>query len=213
MVNVNSCNNIDTPVLRETEQAVKKTAASDEELVFRAQNGSKSAFDELVARYMRRAYSLAYQIVGNSETARDLSQDAFIKIYQSLASFKPEHKFFSWFYRVLTNHCLNYKRRRKIVNWLSLSDEKSEWEAERVFAGEESHDTEYERNQSHVSLHKAIEKLPKKQKMVVILHGIEGMSQAETAEILGITEGTVRSRFFYARDRLRELLKEDRQSS
>lgn len=184
-----------------------RTELDDEILVMKAQSGSREAFNELVRRYMRRAYSLAYQIVGDMETARDISQDVFLKIYQSLDQFKPGNKFFSWFYRILTNHCINYRRRKKIVTWLSLSDNNSYHEAER--ASEISHDEDTASNEDDAAreLHKVIGRLPNKQRMVVLLHGIEGLSQKETADILGISEGTVRSRFFYARDRLRTMMK------
>lgn len=121
--------------------------------------------------------------------------------------FKPGHKFFSWFYRILTNHCINYKRRKKIISWLSLSDNNSRYEAENL--SDSSRDEDNSENEKEISrdLHKAIERLPKKQRMVVLLHGLEGLDQKQTAEILGISEGTVRSRFFYARDRLRSMMK------
>lgn len=180
---------------------------SDEMLAEQAQKGSKTAYGDLVERYMRRAYSFAYQIVGNMEDARDLSQDVFIKVYQSMDAYKKGSRFFPWFYRILVNHCLNYRRRKKIVNWLSLSNDHHRMEAERSIVY--NHDEEYSLDEAekYKLLHQVIDRLPKKQRMVVMLHGIEGLSQKETAEILGISEGTVRSRFFYAKDRLYKSLK------
>ena len=180
---------------------------SDEALTEKAKDGSKAAYEELVRRYMRGAYSFAYQIVGDVEVARDLSQDVFIKIYQSLDTYKSGSRFFPWFYRILRNHCLNYKRRGKIISWLSLSDDHSMREAEQADMRSRIHEDSIEENEYSRVLHKAMTKLPEKQRMVVILHGIEGLSQKETAEVLGITEGTVRSRFFYAREHLQKIIK------
>ena len=73
------------------------TDDSDEVLVERVKEGSQEAYAELVRRYMKKAYSIAYQFIGNSEEAKDISQDVFVKIYQSIGRFKQGHKFFSWF--------------------------------------------------------------------------------------------------------------------
>lgn len=179
---------------------------TDEILADKARDGSEAAFAELVKRYMRKSTSIALQIVGDYEAARDLSQDVFIKIYNSLDSYKTGRKFFSWYYRILLNHCINFTRRKKIVSMLRFND---------VFAGhEEAPDNssmsidETDRN-SHVSavVRGAVDKLSAKHKQIVVLCELEGFSQEEASDILGISVGTVRSRLHYARNNLKKYLK------
>ena len=176
---------------------------SDEILAERAKSGSKDAYAELVKRYMKKAYSIAYQFVGNSEDAKDLSQDVFVKIYQSISSFKEGHKFFSWFYRILLNHCINFKKKKSISFF--ESEELTEYAD-----NSEASNTDNNINKSELkkTLNKAISKLPSKQRKVVVLCEIEGFTQYEASEILKISEGTVRSRLFYARKRLKKYLKD-----
>ena len=180
------------------------TDASDEDLVEMVKSGSESAFNELVKRYMKKAYSIAYQFVGNSQDAKDVSQDVFIKIYQSISSFKEGYRFFSWFYRILMNHCINFKKRKYIFDNIDeLKDYNNLKDSDRTFLDDEINLTELKE-----TVHNAISKLPLKQRKVVILCEIEGFSQTDVSKILKISEGTVRTRLFYAKKRLKKYLKD-----
>jgi RNA polymerase sigma-70 factor (ECF subfamily) len=187
--------------------AVQNKDISDEALVEMVQNGSESAFAELTKRYMHKSYSIAYQLVGDSEVARDLSQDVFLKIYQSIHRFKKDNKFFSWFYRILLNHCINYTRRRKIISFLPLSQFLTHLGEipEDPNVMQETGEDSAERQRI---VHKAIDRLSAKHRNVVILCDIEEISQEAAAEILGIAIGTVRSRLHYARKHLKQLLQQ-----
>jgi RNA polymerase sigma-70 factor (ECF subfamily) len=178
--------------------------ASDEVLVEMVKSGSEIAFNELVKRYMKKAHSIAYQFVGNSQDAKDLSQDVFIKIYQSISSFKEGYKFFSWFYRILLNHCINFKKRKHIL------DDIDELKGHNILKSSDETFLDDEINLMELKeiVHNAISKLPLRQRKVVILCEIEGFSQNDASKILNISEGTVRSRLFYAKKRLKKYLKD-----
>jgi len=94
----------------------------DEALVDLTKEGSEAAFAELTKRYMQKSYSMAYQVVGDFETARDLSQAVFVKIYTNIHKYNNSGKFFSWFYRILMNHCINYNRRKKRLPFIPFSE-------------------------------------------------------------------------------------------
>lgn len=178
--------------------------ASDEVLVEMVKSGSEIAFNELVKRYMKKAYSIAYQFLGNSQDAKDLSQDVFIKIYQSISSFKEGYKFFSWFYRILMNHCINFKKRKYIFDDIDEFKNYSNQEG----SNGKSLDDNINLGELKEMVHNAISKLPLRQRKVVILCEIEGLSQNDVSKILNISEGTVRSRLFYAKKKLKKYLKD-----
>ena len=185
---------------------VRITDMSDEELVEMIQKGSEAAFAEITRRYMQKSYALAYQMVSDMEVARDLSQDVFIKIYSSINNFKQGSKFFSWFYRILMNHCINYTRRKKRLTFLPFSEvflRTGENPDERLLEQENDEDVS-ERKQV---IRDAINRLSPKHQRVIILCDIEGFPQEEVAEILGVAIGTVRSQLHYARQNLKNILK------
>ena len=181
--------------------------AADERLVELVQNGSEAAFAELMKRYMQKSCAIAFQIVGDSETAKDLSQDVFVKIYRSIHQFKKGNRFFSWFYRILLNHCINYHRRKKNISIYPFShfSTHSEKTLDVSDASQQSSDEKEDRRKI---VSKAVNRLSAKHKKVVILCDIESLSQEEAAEILGISVGTVRSRLHYARKHLKRFLKD-----
>ncbi len=176
------------------------TDDSDEVLVEQVKEGSQEAYTELVRRYMKKAYSIAYQFVGNSEDAKDISQDVFVKIYQSIDRFKQGHKFFSWFYRILVNHCINVRKK------ISVSPFATEDLSRYSNPTDDSVEVTINKRELKDNVHKAIAKLPLKQRKVLILCEIEGFSQQKVSDIMGISEGTVRSRLFYARKKLQKHL-------
>ena len=185
---------------------VRITDMSDEELVEMIQKGSEAAFAEITRRYMQKSYALAYQMVSDMEVARDLSQDVFLKIYSSINNFKQGSKFFSWFYRILMNHCINYTRRKKRLTFLPFSEvffRTGENPDERLLEQENDEDI----SEHQQVIRDAINRLSPKHQRVIILCDIEGFPQEEVAEILGIAIGTVRSQLHYARQNLKKILK------
>lgn len=187
--------------------AVRLVDMTDEVLAALVQKGSEPAFNEITKRYMHKSYSIAYQMVGDLEAAKDLSQDVFIKIYTSIDKYNRKNKFFSWYYRILINHCINYIRRKKTVAFLPFSEvfSRNGEETEGILK-EKEHG--YELSERHRIVREAVDKLSSKHKKVVVLCDLEGFKQEEVAEILGVAVGTVRSRLHYARDNLKHLLKD-----
>lgn len=185
---------------------VRLTDMADETLAGMVQKGSEPAFNEITKRYMQKSYSIAYQIVGDMEAARDLSQDVFLKIFQSIHKYNTKSKFFSWYYRILMNHCINFTRRRKTISFLPFSEvfSRSGEEPDLDSFVKESDEEVSERQRI---VRKAVEKLSSKHKKVVVLCDLEGFPQDEAAEIIGVAIGTVRSRLHYARGHLKKLLK------
>ncbi|MFC1564424.1 RNA polymerase sigma factor [candidate division KSB1 bacterium] len=181
---------------------------SDEAVVGLIKDGSEAAFAELTKRYMKKSYSFAYRIVGDMEAAKDLTQDVFVKIYSTIDGFKEGAKFFSWYYRILLNHCINYKRRKKLVTMLPFTDvftrQDYREQDENIIPDED--DLEGKKDTGEF-VRAAIDQLSPKHKSVIVLFDLEGIAQEKIAEILGVSVGTVRSRIHYARKQLKKLLK------
>ncbi|MFC1555025.1 RNA polymerase sigma factor [candidate division KSB1 bacterium] len=179
---------------------------SDEALVEKTLEGSDAAFGELTKRYMQKSYSIAFQMVGDFETAQDLSQDVFLKIYKSLHKFNFKSKFFSWFYKILMNHCINYTRRRKALKFLAFSEifqsSNNALDKNDILKYSDEETTEKQR-----MVRMAVDQLSPNHKQVIVMCDLEGFPQEEVADILGMAIGTVRSRLHYARGNLKKILK------
>lgn len=162
--------------------------------------GSVRAFEEIVRATMRRAYAVAVGIVGNEEDARDLSQEAFMAAHRARATFDIERPFFPWFYRILRNRCLNFIRSRSARREIS-----AEVLVERPDAGESPEGRAIRRERAE-AVWRAIQELTPEHREIVILRSFQDLSYREIAAALGISEGTVMSRLFYARKALLGLL-------
>jgi RNA polymerase sigma-70 factor (ECF subfamily) len=189
-------------------------APADAEVIERARHGDHAAFRVLVERYQGRAYGLALRVLRNEEQARDAVQDAFLKVYGSLAKFEGRSSFYTWLYRLVMNVCLDMKRRDR-------SHRHVEWEEERaveIARGAEAlapgtgdpdrqgPGADLERSQLREVMVRAIEALPDDARRTLELREIDGLSYAEIATALAVPKGTVMSRLFYARRRVRAAL-------
>jgi len=176
----------------------------DERHVIREwKRGNARAYEALVRRYMRDAYLVAYGYVGNSEDARDLSQEAFVKIHQARARFDEERPFYPWLYRVLRNHCLNFLRRGRVE--VSIDDENSHRE---LASPQPTVLEDMESEERRRIVRAAIAKLSDDHREIIVLKNFKDCSYKEISEILEIPIGTVMSRLFYARQALRILVEE-----
>lgn len=190
-------------------QRADLTQEEDETLVASAQRGEASAFDVLVERYKQRLYATVYHMTGNHEDANDLVQDAFIKAYKSLQSFKGQSSFYTWIYRIAINRTINFLKRRKDRGHLSLNNVQSDVETDPDYVELMSHVTprrEVGLNELQEKLNEALQKLSEEHRAVVIMHDVQGMTHADIAKATGCSEGTVRSRLYYARQQLQGLL-------
>jgi RNA polymerase sigma-70 factor (ECF subfamily) len=194
---------------REAEHLPDLTLADDETLVARVQNGDSSAFDLLVDRYKERLYATVYHMTSNHEDANDLVQEAFIKAYKSLGTFKRESSFYTWVYRIAVNRTINHLKRRKNRNHFSLDDIDAHIQSDPDFVELMSHVTprrEVGLMELQEKLNEALQKLSEPHRTVVVMHDVQGMTHADIAKVLKCSEGTVRSRLFYARQQLQGLL-------
>jgi RNA polymerase sigma-70 factor, ECF subfamily len=163
----------------------------DQQAIARCVRGDTTAFAGLVERYERVLFSVALRMLGDSEDARDATQDAFVKVFQRLGDYRPEHRFFSWIYRILTNECLNTLRARRPQE----PDVPDVAMAEGVL-----HALELEERRRAVQA--AIHALPRDYRDVLILRHFAELSYDEVAETLAIPVKTVKSRLYTARQQL-----------
>ena len=183
----------------------------ESDLVKRARRGDLDAYDELVRRYQQRIYATIYHMTANHEDANDLAQDAFIKAYSALKSFKGGSTFYTWLYRIAVNKTINFLKSRKNKYHLSLND--IDFNAEHdpdlmALISDKTPTRAAGLNELQKKLNEALLRLSEPHRMVVVLHDVQGQSHEEIAEILGCNVGTVRSRLFYARQQLQGYLAE-----
>lgn len=186
------------------------TSNSDESIfVERARQGDLKAYDELVQRYQQRIYATVYHMTSNHEDANDLAQEAFIKAYQALKSFKGGSSFYTWVYRIAVNKTINFLKQRKNRSHMSLND--LDFSAENdpdlvALVSEKTPRREANLSELQEKLNEAMQRLSEQHRLVVTLHDVQGLSHEEIAKIMECNIGTVRSRLFYARQQLQGFL-------
>ncbi len=185
----------------------------DTELVARTKDGDAGAFDQLVRRYSPRVYGLVYNMTSNHEETNDLLQDVFLKAFRSIKGFRGDSSFYTWIHTIAMNMTINFLKKRNRRRGMSLDDVDSHIENDPDFIeATASSDPRREANLSELQkrLNEAMQKLSHDHRAVVTMFDIQGMPHAEIAKILGISEGTVRSRLFYAHRQLQNYLEEFR---
>ena len=179
------------------------------ELVRRARKGDLAAYDQLVQRYQERIYATVYHMTSNHEDANDLAQEAFIKGFQALKSFKGGSSFYTWVYRIAVNKTINFLKQRKNRSQLSLND--LDFNAEHdpdlvALISDKTPRRDAGLTELQEKLNEAMQKLSEPHRLVVTLHDVQGLSHEEIAKIMDCNIGTVRSRLFYARQQLQGFL-------
>ena len=179
----------------------------EKELVERFQNGEKDVFNELVIKYQGKIYNLVYKYVSNSETARDLSQEIFIKAFRALPRFKRQSAFYSWLYRIAINLCIDFIRQQKRGQTLSFEDLTTGGNDEVMFndVSPLPPDQVEAKELGHI-IGKAVEQLPPKQQRVFNLRYHHGLQLKEIATQLDRSEGTIKAHLHHAHKRLQTLL-------
>ena len=179
-------------------------------LINELREGDMAALAILVEKYKRLVYRVAVQITKNHEDANDVMQDTFLKVYESIHSFRKDAAFETWLYRIVVNHATNLVKRRERRRESPLSGT-SEMEIHpdlrRATDLANNPQLHLERKERQRWVTQAVNSLPLKQRTVVILHEFEGLTHPEIASILNCSEGTVRSRLHCARHKLKDLLK------
>ena len=180
------------------EPAARSTREDEREALQACRRGEREAFDLLVERYQRDVYRLCYRYLGNHEDANDMAQEAFLKAYRGLHSFRGDSAFSTWLYRIAVNACLNFRAARKPAEELpeGLPDGRAP-ASERLVL---------EEKQQRVRA--AVGRLPEKQRATLILKIYHDLTHEEVAKVLGSTVGTVKANLFHALGNLRKLVAE-----
>jgi RNA polymerase sigma-70 factor (ECF subfamily) len=188
---------------------------SDGQLVTRCLAGDRSSFDDLIGRYQRQAVAVSYRLLGNSQDALEVTQDAFLKAFSSLGTLQKPEAFGGWLLRIVSNLSLNYRRSRKLRTQASLEEclgpaeatqgaaGSSEWMAQ---DGDPVH--RLESQEMGARLQQALAELPEKQRLAIVMFTMEQLPQKQVAEALGCSVEAVKWHVFQGRKRLREMLKD-----
>ena len=187
----------------------------DKQLVSRAQSGEGAAFDDLVVKYAPRLYGLVYNMTSNHEDTNDLLQDVFSKAYKSISGFRGKSSFYTWIHSIAVNMTLNFLKKRGRRYHLSLDDMDASVQNDKEFlelTATSSPVREADLSELQVRLNEAMMKLSEEHRAVVTMFHIQGMPHAEISKILRVSEGTVRSRLFYANRQLQNYLEEFRKN-
>jgi RNA polymerase sigma-70 factor (ECF subfamily) len=179
----------------------------DATLVERVRSGDVAAFEPLVEKYRQRVYRLAYNVLRSQEDAWDVAQEAFIKAYQALPSFRGQSAFYTWLFRIAMN-VAHDKARHRGAQGRAFGTERvteEEWERTMPDSGEVP-DEAAARAEQRARIQRALESLPEHHRAIIMLSDLEGLSYREIADVLNIPMGTVMSRLHNARKRLRGIL-------
>ncbi|MCH7674491.1 sigma-70 family RNA polymerase sigma factor [candidate division KSB1 bacterium] len=186
------------PTLTENRMA---PAVDEGALILRCQAGEKQAYGELVNKYMKRAYYTALGLIGSPEAAMDLSQEAFIRAYRAIKRLDADKKFFTWYYRILKNLCLNYLRDR--ARHARPFSEVGETTLLRISDQSEDASKQVEQEETKEMVWDAINSLNPQEREIIILKDFQEHSYKEISELLDCPMGTVMSRLYNARQALK----------
>ncbi|MBD3335862.1 MAG: sigma-70 family RNA polymerase sigma factor [Candidatus Eisenbacteria bacterium] len=176
------------------------TESVERDCIRRCQTGRRDAFEPLVRRYGPGAFRFALGMVRDEDTAKDLSQEAFIRAYRAIQTFDPALPFYPWFHQILRRLCLDHLRRKRPTVDLALMAES--------LGGADGRELARRREQDELrgQVRLALDRLPGKDREILVLREFQRCSYAEIAAVLQIPRGTVMSRLYYARRRLRDEL-------
>ena len=190
-------------------------ATDDLTLVKRVRDGDQRAYKLLVERYQRKVYSVALGMVKDREEARDVAQEAFIKVYKYLEHFKGDSSFYTWLYRITTNICIDVLRKRGSVRGDFVEfDETIQMDSAEANIGAlgsrlgTNPQKSALRKELAAKIQEALEQVPEKHRAILLLREVEGMSYEDLSRTLEIPKGTVMSRLFHARAKVQKILSE-----
>ena len=180
---------------------------SDEELVTRAQSGDQESFNQLVSRWERPIYALAYRTLGREDDARDVVQDAFLRAYRGLRSFKGEAKFSSWLYRITLNLCRDWIRRERRAPVVQVPEGVDPVDlADAQASPAESVEDLVARREMTEAVTRAMSELPEEQRAAILLKEYHGLTFQEIADQLNCPLSTVKTRLYQGLSVLRRRL-------
>ena len=199
------------PATKPRTKAEDTSRKQDDALIARTQAGDATAFDELVTKYNPRLYGLVYNMTSNHEDTNDLLQDIWAKAYRSINGFRGQSSFYTWIHSIGVNMSINFLKKRGRRHQMSLDDVDSGIQNDKEFIELTASSTpvrEANLGELQKKLNEALQKLSPDHRAVVTMFVIQGMPHAAIAKILSISEGTVRSRLFYAHRQLQNFLSE-----
>ncbi len=204
-----------SPLANQAEQRSESDVRKEEDkaLVERCKAGDHKAFRELVEKYQKKVYSIAFGIVRNPDTAMDITQDAFVKVHKHLPNFQGNSSFYTWLYRIVVNLCIDKKRRSARAAEVDYDDTLSHGGEERFTNGPTLASTNIDspakalqRKELLEHMDKALNTLSTEHRAILMMREVEGLSYDELSDELGIAKGTVMSRLFHARKNFQKAL-------
>ena len=191
-------------------EARRREAEEDRELIGRAQKGDQAAFRRLVERHQRRAFAIALGLVRDENDARELVQDAFLRVYKGLGTFQGGSSFFTWLYRIVTNLAIDLMRKpgrrdAELLDGQPPREDESDFPLVARIDGADPLDV-VRRREIAKRIQTALDALPPYHRGVILMREVEGMSYEEMAEAMGVSKGTIMSRLFHARQKLQRAL-------
>jgi len=177
-------------------------ADADLSIVRKVQAGDVAAFDRLILKYRERVFGVIYNLTSNREDASDLTQDSFIKAFQSIQRFQGHCSFFTWLYKIAINTSLSHLRKNRLRTFFSLEklhEDGTNAQILEQLTDQRGADRDTTLRELQEKLNEALQKLSIPHRTVITLFEIDGLSHSEIAEVMGCSEGTVRSRLHYAK--------------
>ena len=184
----------------------------EKEVIDSCKDGDEKAFGEVVLTYQRRVYNIAYRMLGNKEEAKDLAQEVFLSVFESIKNLREEVKFEPWLIQITVNHCRNrwkYLKRRKYFQSDSLDDpiETEDGEIPRqVYDPSDNPETLLEKKMIQDLIQRGLLQLKEEQRELIVLRDLQGLSYEEIGKLFSLPEGTVKSKIHRARMDLKEQL-------
>ena len=179
-------------------------ALADSELVQSALAGRESGFEELVRRYQRPIAAYVYRMVGDYDAALDLTQEVFIKVYNSLSRYRSEYKFSTWIYKIAHNSAVDHLRRINTREQSLISGPEGDHFELPIESTRPTPEQESERKERRIEIETVVRKLPATYRELVILRHSQDLTYEEIVEVTGLPLGTVKNRLFRAREMMRQ---------
>jgi RNA polymerase sigma-70 factor (ECF subfamily) len=184
----------------------------ENKLVIAAQNGDRSAFEELVYKYDKNVLGIAYSFINNNEDAKDIYQEVFLRVFKGIKKFEFRSEFSTWLYRITTNVCLTYRSQKKKYAYTSLDEEPDEEESNprslaNTLTDNQTPDNDAVNSEISTHIEKGLDKLSPQQRLVFTMKHYKGYKLKEISTMMNCSEGTIKNYLFMATQRMRDHLK------
>lgn len=185
----------------------------ENKLIVAAQNGDRSAFEELVYKYDKNVLGIAYSFINNNEDAKDIYQEVFLRVFKAIKKFEFRSEFSTWLYRITTNVCLTYRSQKKKYAYTSLDEETDEEDSNPrslsdTLTDNQTPDNNAVNSEIGTKIENGLDKLSPQQRLVFTMKHYNGYKIKEISTMLNCSEGTIKNYLFMATQRMREHLKD-----